>query len=298
MTANRIHLAIGCQRSAVSRATFAIALVLVATAPGRAFAAQAANDDVVVASAGAVRVSHDELLAVVREERASGDLLRLAAASTVEGIEKISRRLLEQKLMAQGARVAALDRDPSVARALAYAADRLLADAFVQQELSRVDMTEAAMRRYYQAHTDRFRSTPRRKARHIVVRTREDAEAALAAIGGGRDFADVAREQNTDATKASGGDLGWVSPGVMVKSFDAALFALDPARVSDPVETSFGWHLIRIDQVDPGALPPFELIAERVANAIKSDVVEQMKAKVFEGLTVNIDRQALGALVR
>ena len=256
------------------------------------------TDDVIVASAGAVRISRDELLAVIRDERSSGDLLRLAAASTVEGVEKLSRRLLEQKVMAEGARAAALDRDPAVARLLTRATDRLLADALVQQELSRADMSEAALRRYYAGNTERFRSTPRRRARHIVVATRQEADAALAAVRGGRDFSDVARERNTDATKTNGGELGWVSPGLMVKSFDAALFALDPSRISEPVQTSFGWHLIKVDQVDQGALPPFELIVDRVATSLKSDVVEQMKARLFTGLTVNVDRQALGALVQ
>jgi peptidyl-prolyl cis-trans isomerase C len=270
-------------------------LLLLAAAPMRA--AQS-GDDPVVAAAGAVAVTRTELVEVIREERTSGDIARLAGASTVDGITALSRRLLEQKLMARGARAARLDREPGLARLLTRTADRLLADALVQQELSRADRSEPALRRYYERHTDRFRSAPRRKARHVVVRTRAAAEAALAAIRGGRDFAEMAREQNIDATKQGGGDLGWVSAGVMVKSFDAALFALDPSRISDPVETSFGWHLIKIDQVDPGALPPFELIAERVATAVTSDIVEQMKAKVFEGLTVNIDRQALGALVR
>ena len=275
-----------------------VTLSMVAMPVARGSASVQPADDVIVASAGAVRVSRDELLAVIRDERSSGDLLRLAAASTVDGVEKLSRRLLEQKVMAEGARAAALDRDPAVARLLSRATDQLLADALVQQELSRVDMSEAALRRYYAGNTERFRSTPRRRARHIVVATRQEADAALAAVRGGRDFSDVARERNTDATKSSGGELGWVSPGLMVKSFDAALFALDPSRISEPVQTSFGWHLIKVDQVDQGALPPFELIVERVATSLKSDVVEQMKARLFTGLTVNVDRQALGALVQ
>jgi peptidyl-prolyl cis-trans isomerase C len=268
----------------------AMSLPLVAQSPD--------PDAAIVASAGAAKVTRAELLESVREERTSGNLLRLASASTVEGVEALSRRLLEQKLMAHGARATALDREPTVARLLTRAADRLLADVVIQQELARLDLSEVALRQFYHAHPDRFRSTPRRKASHIVVATRDEARAVVAALAAGAEFAAVARERNTDATRGSGGDLGWVSPGVMVKSFDAALFALDPTRISEPVQTSFGWHVIKIDQVDLGALPPFELIAERVATALKTDAVERLKVKVFEGVTVNIDRQALGALVK
>jgi peptidyl-prolyl cis-trans isomerase C len=282
-----------------TRAAIVLTMLLSAAVarPGAA-TAQADAPEAIVAAAGSVRISRAELLDVVREERASGDLLRLAAASTLEGIEAISRRLLEQKLMAARARVSALDRDPSVARAVARATDRRLAEALLAQELARADLSEAAQRRFYERHPDRFRSPPRRKARHVVVASREEAIAVVQELRGGADIAAIARHRNTDNTRASGGDLGWVARGVMVKPFDAALFALSAGEISGPVQTSFGWHVIRVEELDPGALPPFELISERVAEAVRADVVERVRDSVTSGVTVTVDQAVLKGLLR
>jgi peptidyl-prolyl cis-trans isomerase C len=254
--------------------------------------------DPVVAAAGRVRISRAELRDLIREERASGDLLRLAAASTPEGVERLSRRLLEQKLLAARARASALDRNPAVARELTRVTDRVLADALLDQELSRTDFSEAALRRYYETHSDRFRSAPRRKARHVVVATREEAATVVDELRRGADMAAIARQRNTDNTRAGGGDLGWVAPGVMVKSFDAALFAVPAATIGEPVQTSFGWHVIRVDEIDNGTLPPFELISERVADAVRADVAARLKDSVTKGVTVTIDQAAMRELLR
>ncbi len=84
-------------------------------------------------------------------------------------------------------------------------------------------------------------------AAHILVETEEEARAALERIRAGEDFAVVAAEVSTDTTNAyKGGDLGWFGRGQMVEPFEEAAFSLEPGEVSEPVETSFGWHIIKV----------------------------------------------------
>lgn len=270
------------------------AVVSVATA---ATAAGAQPAEIIV-SVGSVSVTRDELLDVLIAERKSGNLLRLAGASSEEGIERLARALLETKLMAEAARERGIAALPEVSRQLTRSADVMLAEALVRQVHDALDTGGEAARRFYDDHQDRFRSLPRRKARHIVVADRAAADAALAQLRGGADFAALASSLNRDATRASGGDLGWVARGVMVKSFDAALFALGKGELSTPIETSFGWHVVLVEDVDPGALPPFELITPRVIDAMKLDATESLKASVVAGRTVSINREVLGRLIQ
>lgn len=96
-------------------------------------------------------------------------------------------------------------------------------------------------------------SAPQVRAAHILLPTREEADAARARVTtGGEDFATVARELSTDeATAANGGELGWFTRDEMVAPFAEAAFALEPGAISEPVETEFGWHVIKVLERDP-----------------------------------------------
>lgn len=85
------------------------------------------------------------------------------------------------------------------------------------------------------------------RASHILVKTREEAQNLLDEIKNGKDFAQIAKEVSLCPSGFSGGDLGYFGRGVMVKSFEDAAFALSEiGEVSQPVETQFGWHLIKL----------------------------------------------------
>jgi parvulin-like peptidyl-prolyl isomerase len=96
-------------------------------------------------------------------------------------------------------------------------------------------------------------SAPQVHAAHILVPTREEAEAARArVVDGGEPFATVAREVSTDTgTAENGGDLGWFTREEMVAPFAEAAFALEPGAISEPVESEFGWHVINTIAEDP-----------------------------------------------
>ncbi|HZP11591.1 MAG TPA: SurA N-terminal domain-containing protein [Nevskiaceae bacterium] len=117
----------------------------------------------------------------------------------------------------------------------------------------------------------RFSTTEERHARHILIGVAKDADAATKAaaqkraeeiaakLKAGADFAQLARSESTDpGSKDKGGDLGWVKKGQMVPKFEQALFALQKGEVSGPVETDFGYHIIKLDDVHPSTVQPFE----------------------------------------
>ena len=88
------------------------------------------------------------------------------------------------------------------------------------------------------------------RASHILVDTKEQAENLLLDIENGVDFADLAKEYSKCPSGRDGGDLRWFGKGMMVKPFEDAAFSLKKGEVSKPVETQFGWHLIKLTDVD------------------------------------------------
>ena len=122
------------------------------------------------------------------------------------------------------------------------------------------------------------------RAAHILLPTREEAEAARARVtGSGEDFATVARELSTDeGTAANGGALGWFTREEMVAPFAAATFAMEPGAISEPVETEFGWHVIQVAERDPER-PLTDLQIDRLQQAAEERWLAEQRAE----LTVN-----------
>ena len=107
------------------------------------------------------------------------------------------------------------------------------------------------------------------RARHILVETKEQAEAVLAALKKGGKFEDLAKKQSKDpGSGANGGDLDWAAPGNYVKEFSDAMVALNKGQVSGPVQSQFGFHIIRLDDVREAQLPSLE--------DVKPQIVQQM----------------------
>jgi peptidyl-prolyl cis-trans isomerase D len=137
-----------------------------------------------------------------------------------------------------------------------------------------VEVTDEELRAAYEAERERFETVEERRARHILIAVedgeedaaRAAAEAVVARLRGGEDFAAVAAEVSTDAgTKAQGGDLGWMGRGILVGPFEDALFALEIGQLSEPVRSDFGFHVIRLDEVRAGDLQSFEAVREELA---------------------------------
>ncbi|HEU4813006.1 MAG TPA: SurA N-terminal domain-containing protein [Xanthomonadaceae bacterium] len=145
---------------------------------------------------------------------------------------------------------------------------------------------EAALRAQYEAAGERFSSGDERLASHILVQGDDDTDAAqaraeaerIAALARqpGADFAALAREHSDDVgSRASGGDLGWITRGTMGDAIDEALFALEPGATSDPVQTEFGWHVLQLRDVKAGEQVPFESVREELAREAEADARER-----------------------
>jgi len=192
-------------------------------------------------------------------------------------------QLISQRVIADAARSAGVDRTDSFRRRMARAEEEALAQAYVGQRLE-TQLTDQALRARYQAEIADKPAAFRVCARHILVRSEAEAKAAFAELQRGADFAAVAREKSTDGSRAQGGDLGCFGREEMVAPFAEAAFALPPGQVTpEPVQTQFGWHVIKVERREEQPRPSFEQAAPQLrrdlAEASINAMVEQLRGQ-------------------
>jgi peptidyl-prolyl cis-trans isomerase C len=188
--------------------------------------------------------------------------------------EVIVGKLIDSELVYQEAQKIALDKQADYIARDELARRELLTNIYLQDYIKKNPIsdadTKAAYEQYKKAYGDKEFS-----ALHILVKTEAEAKEIIAQLAKGGSFSKIAKEKSLDpGSKEKGGDLGWFSPATMVKPFSDAVAGLQKGAVaSDPVQTQFGWHVIK-------------LVDTRVAQPLSYD-------KVKEGLQKNLQQRNL-----
>ena len=213
---------------------------------------------------------------------------RPATELTPEQKNQILDEMISMQLMASQAVKDGLEKDPDVATSLEVLRQRILADGESQKYLKDKEPTDAELHAEYDTAVAGLDKTEYH-ARHILVPTKEAAEAAIKKIKGGAKFDEVAKTESTDSSKASGGDLGWFTLARMAKPFSDAVKTLKKGEMTQvPVQTQFGWHVIKLEDTRESPPPPFEQVKQQVAQG----VMQKKLAAYVDGLkkTAKIDK--------
>ena len=126
-------------------------------------------------------------------------------------------------------------------------------------------------------------------ARHILVKTEDEAKAVIAALDGGKDFAELAKEKSSDPSKSEGGDLGYFKKGQMVPEFEAAAFGLEKGQYTKtPVKSQFGFHVIKVEDKRTAAPPPLEQVNTQVRQMVMQDKYLGLLKAAKEKATIEI----------
>jgi peptidyl-prolyl cis-trans isomerase C len=177
--------------------------------------------------------------------------------------EMISMQLISKQAVKDG-----LEKDADVATSLEVLRLRILADAESQKYLKDKEPTDAELHAEYDTAVAALDKTEYH-ARHILVPTKEAGEAAIKKIKGGAKFEDVAKAESTDTSKTSGGDLGWFTLARMAKPFSESVKTLKKGEMTqEPVQTQFGWHVIKLEDTRDSPPPPFEQVKQQVASGV------------------------------
>jgi len=127
--------------------------------------------------------------------------------------------------------------------------EQLIVKRAVDQNIT---VSDAQIKDYFAKNHAQFDQPKQVRARHILVKTKAEADSIEAQLKSGADFATLAKKYSMDpGSKDKGGELGFFGPGQMVKSFQDVAFAMKPGQISQPVQTPFGWHIIQVEEVRP-----------------------------------------------
>lgn len=163
-----------------------------------------------------------------------------------EGMKQIADELANQELLYLDAIENGLDREDEFKLELKKMEQNVLKQYAMHKLLSNISATEDEIEEYYEEHKGHFMTPEMMRASHILVKEEEDAKKILAEIEEGLSFEEAAKKYSTCPSKENGGDLGEFPRGSMVPEFEKAAFAMEIDKVSEPVETQFGYHLIKV----------------------------------------------------
>ncbi|NKN37085.1 peptidylprolyl isomerase [Agrobacterium sp. a22-2] len=190
---------------------------------------------------------------------------------------------IDVKLLAGNAISEGMKDDPAYQQRMQFIADRELHNAFFKKHV--VDaVSDADVKARYDKEIASLPKEEEVRARHILVKTEEEAKAIIAELDAGKDFIELAKEKSTDPNKSEGGDLGYFSKGRMVPEFETAALAMDVGTYSKvPVATQFGFHVIKIEDKRVAPAPSFEEVGQQVRQLVMRDkyleLIEAAKAK-------------------
>ncbi|QMU59379.1 MAG: peptidylprolyl isomerase [Boseongicola sp.] len=165
--------------------------------------------------------------------------------------------------------------------------ERLLRASQVMQELSEQASTDAALQATYDASYGAIEPETEFNASHILVDTEEEAIALVDQLNGGADFALLAQEKSTGPSGPNGGQLGWFGIGAMVPPFEAAVIALDPGNISAPVQTQFGWHVVRLNEKRQKDAPTLEQVRGEIEQQVQRQAIEARAMELTETATIS-----------
>ena len=236
-----------------------------------------ADEDTVVAIVDGVAIHRSEL-----EEVARGlpEQFRQMPLQALYGI--LLDRVIDFRLLANAAERLEVADDPAVESALARARADVLRDALVQQKIREETTADKLRERYEGLKQSEDFAQEEVHARHILTESEEEAKAVIEELQGGADFAALAEERSVGPSAQGGGDLGFFRREQMVPEFAEAAFALEPGEITtEPVQTQFGWHVIKVLDRRT-AEPTFAESEPQLRQELARDIVTALVADLRE----------------
>jgi peptidyl-prolyl cis-trans isomerase C len=200
--------------------------------------------------------------------------------------QPLLERVIDGKLLAAASKKAKLGDDAEVKKRMAELEERVMQDVYLERAI-KARITDEAIKQRYEVYLKDHKPEEQVRARHILVRTKEEAEAIIKEIEKGGDFAEIAKAKSIDPAKAQGGDLGFFGRGDMVPEFAEAAFNLKPgAYTKQPVKTQFGFHVIKVEEKRTKPAPTLEEVHDELVQGLTSEAFSEVMADLKKGVTI------------
>jgi peptidyl-prolyl cis-trans isomerase C len=257
-----------------------LAMVLLASLPLRA------EDNPVLAKVNGAEIRQSDV--ALAEEELGPSLAQMDPATKKESVLAF---LIDMKIVAKAAEDKKLEDRPDFKARLAFTRNRLLMDNLLAVE-GKAATTDEAMKKVYAEAAKQIEGEQEVHARHILVESEDEAKAIEAELKKGADFAELAKKKSKDPGASDGGDLGFFTKDQMVPEFSTVAFALEPGKISDPVKSQFGWHVIKVEEKRNRKAPDFEQVKAQIETYVTRKAQAEYVAKLRESAKVERMDQA------
>jgi peptidyl-prolyl cis-trans isomerase C len=256
--------------------TGCLAMSLLAGGPVRA------DDNPVLAKVNGAEIRQSDV--ALAEEELGPSLSQMDPATKSENVLGF---LIDMKIVAKAAEEKKIADREDFKNRLAFARNRLLMDNLLAVE-GKAATTDEAMKKVYEEASKQITGEQEVHARHILVETEDDAKAVEEELKKGADFAELAKKKSKDPGASDGGDLGFFTKDQMVPEFSTVAFALEPGKISDPVKSQFGWHIIKVEEKRNRKAPDFEQVKSQIETYVTRKAQADFVAKLRD--TAKVER--------
>jgi peptidyl-prolyl cis-trans isomerase C len=195
---------------------------------------------------------------------------KTSAELSADQRDQALENLVRAQVIAEQAEKDGLTKNPDTAALLELSRLNVLQQALSEKYLKDKKATDQEMRAEYETQVSAMSRTEYH-ARHILVATSAFADKVVKDLEKGAKFEDVAKRESMDSSKDNGGDLGWFTPDRMVKPFADAVIALKAGEYTHaPVQTQYGWHIIKLEETRDLSPPPFDSVKQRLEQVVQT----------------------------
>jgi len=222
------------------------------------YAGPARAEDKVLAKVNGAEIRQSDV--ALAEEELGPSLAQMDPATKDENVLAF---LIDMRIVSKAAEDKKVQDGEDFKKRLAFTRSRLLMDSLLASE-GKAATTDDAMKKVYEQASKEITGEEEVHARHILVETEDDAKAVEEDLKKGADFAELAKKKSKDPGASDGGDLGFFTKDQMVPEFSSVAFSLEPGKISDPVKSQFGWHVIKVEEKRKRKAPDFDQVKGQI----------------------------------
>jgi peptidyl-prolyl cis-trans isomerase C len=201
----------------------------------------------------------------------------------------VINELIGSELAYQEASKKGFDKKADIITAAEIGRRKLVVNAFLADYMAKNPVSDADSKAAYEQYKKEL-GDKEYKAQHILVKTEDEAKDILGQLDKGGDFEKIAKEKSLDpGSKTKGGDLGWFSPAGMVKPFSDAVVSLKKgATTAAPVQTNFGWHIIKLNDSRATEVPSYDKAKDSLKRTLQQRKLEKLMLGLKEKATIDV----------
>jgi peptidyl-prolyl cis-trans isomerase C len=250
-----------------------VSVIALVAGPARA-------EDKVLAKVNGQEIRQSDV--ALAEEELGPSLAQMDPAAKDENVLSF---LIDMKIVSKAAEDKKIQDTDDFKKRLAFTRNRLLMDSLLASE-GKTATTDDAMKKVYEEASKQISGEEEVHARHILVATEDEAKAVKAELDKGADFAELAKKKSKDPGASDGGDLGFFTKDQMVPEFSQAAFSLEPGKISDPVKSQFGWHIIKVEEKRKRKAPEFDQVKSQIETYVTRKAQADYVGKLREAAKI------------